>query len=180
MNVMADLERRIKEQAYALGFELAGIAPVAEADGFDRLRDWLAKGFAGDMGYMQRQAEARRHPASILPQVKSVLMVALNYAVFGAGGFQKGADGRLSNAATGLLAPYLLGAWINSRLWTRKRPQADEVCDGCGCLPDPLRKQGDGRLLGSVPGGGPASQGDDRCVRSLAECANHLQGGRPV
>ncbi|BFO06287.1 phosphatase PAP2/dual specificity phosphatase family protein [Pseudomonas guariconensis] len=73
----------------------------------------------------------------------SLLMVALNYAVFGAGGFQKGADGRLSNAATGLLAPYLLGAWINSRLWTRKRPQADEVCDGV--------------FLGRIPGAGEAS-----------------------
>ncbi|WP_323114895.1 phosphatase PAP2/dual specificity phosphatase family protein [Pseudomonas guariconensis] len=60
----------------------------------------------------------------------SLLMVALNYAVFGADGFQKGADGRLSNAASWLLAPYLLGAWLNSRIWTRKRPQADEVCDG--------------------------------------------------
>ena len=73
----------------------------------------------------------------------SLLMVALNYAVFGADGFQKGADGRLSNAASWLLAPYLLGAWLNSRMWTRKRPQADEVCDGV--------------FLGRIPGLGAAS-----------------------
>ena len=60
----------------------------------------------------------------------SLTLVALNYAVLGAGGFQKGADGRLSNAACWLLAPYLVGAWINSRLWTWRHPQADEVCDG--------------------------------------------------
>ncbi|WP_144174860.1 phosphatase PAP2/dual specificity phosphatase family protein [Pseudomonas sp. Kh13] len=60
----------------------------------------------------------------------SLALVALNYAVLGAGGFQKGADGRLSNAASWLLAPYLVGAWVNSRLWTWRRPQADEVCDG--------------------------------------------------
>ncbi|MDM3893949.1 phosphatase PAP2/dual specificity phosphatase family protein [Pseudomonas juntendi] len=60
----------------------------------------------------------------------SLGLVALNYAVFGAGGFQKGDDGRLSPASRWLLAPYLAGAWLNSRLWTRRHPQADEVCDG--------------------------------------------------
>ncbi len=60
----------------------------------------------------------------------SLLLVALNYALFGAKGFQKRADGRLSAASSWLLAPYLLGAWINSRAWTRKHPQPDEVADG--------------------------------------------------
>ncbi|MFK8330033.1 phosphatase PAP2/dual specificity phosphatase family protein [Pseudomonas sp. BJa5] len=59
----------------------------------------------------------------------ALLLVALNYALFDAAGFQKGADGRLSSAALWLLAPYLLSAWINSRLWTRQRPQPDEVVD---------------------------------------------------
>lgn len=60
----------------------------------------------------------------------ALLLVALNYALLGAVGFQKGPDGQLSTAASLLLAPYLLAAWINSRLWTRRHPQADEVCDG--------------------------------------------------
>lgn len=60
----------------------------------------------------------------------SLLLVALNYALFGAAGFQKHADGSLSSASTWLLAPYLLGAWINSRLWTRKHPQPDQVVEG--------------------------------------------------
>src|SRR5215467_387669 len=73
------LEDSIKEQAHALGFELAGIAPATEADGFDRLRDWLAHDFAGEMGYMHRHADARRHPSSVLPAVLSVVMVGMNY-----------------------------------------------------------------------------------------------------
>src|SRR6185312_11834898 len=76
---MDSLEDRLKQQAHALGFELAGIAPATKPDGFDRLRDWLARGFAGTMEYMERHSDARRHPASILPDVRSVLMVALNY-----------------------------------------------------------------------------------------------------
>lgn len=60
----------------------------------------------------------------------ALLLVALNYALFGAAGFQKQADGSLSTAAYWLFAPYLLGAWVNSRLWTRKHPQPDQVCPG--------------------------------------------------
>ncbi|XAE39828.1 phosphatase PAP2/dual specificity phosphatase family protein [Pseudomonas alkylphenolica] len=59
----------------------------------------------------------------------ALLLVALNYALFDAGGFQKGPDGRLSAAACWLLAPYLAAAWINSRLWTRRHPQPDLVID---------------------------------------------------
>ncbi|WP_295486018.1 phosphatase PAP2/dual specificity phosphatase family protein [uncultured Pseudomonas sp.] len=73
----------------------------------------------------------------------ALLMVALNYVLFGAGGFQKDATGRLSTAATWLLAPYLIGAWINSRLWTWRHPHADEVCDGV--------------YLGRIPGRGQAT-----------------------
>ncbi|MHC6227539.1 phosphatase PAP2/dual specificity phosphatase family protein [Pseudomonas sp. X10] len=73
----------------------------------------------------------------------ALLMVALDYALFGANGFQKGADGQLSNAAYWLLAPYLGAAWINSRLWTRGHPQANEICDGV--------------FLGRIPARGEAS-----------------------
>ncbi len=76
---MAPLEQRLKQQAHALGFELAGIAPATVADGFDRLRDWLARGFAGTMDYMHRYDEARRHPSSVLPEVRSIVMVGMNY-----------------------------------------------------------------------------------------------------
>ena len=76
---MLPLETRIKDHAHSLGFELAGIAPAAEADGFAHLQDWLAQGFAGEMDYMQRHAVARRHPDSMLPDVRSVVMVGINY-----------------------------------------------------------------------------------------------------
>jgi epoxyqueuosine reductase len=76
---MESLETRLKQHARQLGFDLAGIAQAAPADGFDRLRAWLEQGFAGEMAYMSRHTEARRHPAALLPEVKSVVMVALNY-----------------------------------------------------------------------------------------------------
>jgi len=60
----------------------------------------------------------------------ALLLVALNYAGFGAAGFQKSAQGKLSLAARWLLAPYLAGAWINSRAWTRGEPPAHAIVDG--------------------------------------------------
>jgi len=74
----------------------------------------------------------------------SLLLVALNYAVFGAAGFQKDANGRLSSAASWLLAPYLAAAWLNSRIWTRALPHANEV--------------GEGVWLGRIPVAGQAEQ----------------------
>jgi epoxyqueuosine reductase len=79
------LEECIKEQAHAVGFELAGIAAAGPADGFEHLQSWLAQGFAGSMDYMARHEEARRHPKSVLPAVRSVLMVGMNYLPMGAG-----------------------------------------------------------------------------------------------
>lgn len=73
------LASRVLTHARHLGFDLAGIAPAVEADGFTHLQHWLKRGFAGEMGYMHAHGDARRHPASILPTVRSVVMVALNY-----------------------------------------------------------------------------------------------------
>src|SRR5260370_352897 len=76
---MTSLAVCIKHHAHELGFELAGIASATPADGFDKLRSWLDQGFAGEMEYMYRYADARRHPSSILAEVRSVVMVGMNY-----------------------------------------------------------------------------------------------------
>jgi len=60
----------------------------------------------------------------------SLALVALFYARVGARGFQKAADGRQSLAARWLLAPYLAGARVNSRLWTHAHPEPSHVTDG--------------------------------------------------
>jgi epoxyqueuosine reductase len=76
---MPALEDRIKEQARQLGFELAGIAAATPADGFDRFLHWLEAGHAGEMGYLHRHAAARHHPQAVLPGVRSVVMLGMNY-----------------------------------------------------------------------------------------------------
>ena len=60
----------------------------------------------------------------------SLLLVAASYAALGPAGFQKRPDGSMSLAAYAILAPYLLAAFANSRLWTRGEAKATEVADG--------------------------------------------------
>ncbi|RJG47616.1 phosphatase PAP2/dual specificity phosphatase family protein [Motilimonas pumila] len=57
----------------------------------------------------------------------ALLIVALNYLYCGADGFQKGADGEQSLAAYWLLLPYRVGAWINSRLWTKHQDPSNHI-----------------------------------------------------
>lgn len=76
---LAALTDRLKEKSRELGFALSGVAPATDADGFGRFQNWLDRGFAGEMGYLHRQAEARRNPESILEDVRSVLMVGMEY-----------------------------------------------------------------------------------------------------
>jgi epoxyqueuosine reductase len=72
-------ESDLRNQARSLGFSLVGIARAHDADYFLHFQEWLASGYAGTMSYMERDAEARRSPTSILTEVRSVVMVALAY-----------------------------------------------------------------------------------------------------
>jgi len=76
---MESLESRLKARAVELGFALSGIAPATDADGFDRFTAWLDRGFAGEMQYLHRLRQERRHPRSVMESVRSVLMVGLEY-----------------------------------------------------------------------------------------------------
>ena len=69
----------------------------------------------------------------------SLLLVALAYGALGPAAFAKGADGRMSFAARVLFAPYALGAFMSSRIWTRAEPRRVEVCDDVllGRFPEP-------------------------------------------
>jgi epoxyqueuosine reductase len=71
------IESRLKTRAYELGFCLAGIARAEPADRFDEYRDWIAEGHHGEMAYLEKRAGARRHPESILPEVRSIVMLAM-------------------------------------------------------------------------------------------------------
>ncbi len=74
-----ELTQRIKDKALELGFDLVGIAPAEgspELAFFDR---WLEAGYAGEMHYLQRNAERRRDIQQVVPGARSVVVCGLNY-----------------------------------------------------------------------------------------------------
>ena len=75
------IEAAIKAEARALGFADCRIARAdAIPDASARLREWLGAGSHGDMAWMEDRAHLRGSPASLWPEVKSVIMLGMSYA----------------------------------------------------------------------------------------------------
>ncbi|MBP0618700.1 phosphatase PAP2/dual specificity phosphatase family protein [Cupriavidus consociatus] len=66
----------------------------------------------------------------LLWAVLALACVARIYALAAPAWFLKNAEGLMAQAARWVLAPYLLGAFLNSRWWTRRAPQASRIADG--------------------------------------------------
>jgi epoxyqueuosine reductase len=73
------LRQRITAEATALGFDLVGITSATPLAHGGRLRAWVAQGFAGDMGYMSRNVEKRMEPSRVWPDVRSIIVLGMNY-----------------------------------------------------------------------------------------------------
>jgi epoxyqueuosine reductase len=75
----AELSRLAKGHAYALGFDLAGVAALGPADSASVFDDWIDAGYAGTMEYLARGAEKRRDTRLPVPGTTHALVVALDY-----------------------------------------------------------------------------------------------------
>src|SRR5262245_22631291 len=73
------LREQITSKATALGFDLVGITSAEPLAHGGRLRAWVSQGFAGEMGYMSRDVERRVDPARVLPDVRSIIVLGMNY-----------------------------------------------------------------------------------------------------
>jgi len=71
----------IKRKAHELGFDLCGIAPAGSFPELSFLREWLARGHAGEMHYMARTADARADVRNVLPGARSVIVTGTIYSV---------------------------------------------------------------------------------------------------
>lgn len=73
------LEESVKARARELGFLACGITHPGPSAYGERLDEWLAKGYAGTMRYMHRQAARRKEPQAIVPDARAVVVVLDNY-----------------------------------------------------------------------------------------------------
>lgn len=68
------------EQARARGFDAIGVTPAdAVPEAKARLERFIADGAHGDMIWMAETAERRASPTALWPEVRSVIMLGLNY-----------------------------------------------------------------------------------------------------
>lgn len=75
------LAENIKQKAFQLGFDLAGITDASPLDNdqFKSLTDWLAFGCAGRMDYMRDNLDKRTNPVKFLKSARSIICLGLNY-----------------------------------------------------------------------------------------------------
>ena len=69
----------IKERARHLGFDACGIAPARAHPELTFFREWLDRGYAGDMGYLGRSADRRADVRHVVPSAQTVIVTATLY-----------------------------------------------------------------------------------------------------
>lgn len=75
------LAARIRDKAFALGFDAIGFCPAALGPEVgQRLRDFLDNGYHGEMGWLADRVEQRSQPTDLWPQARSVIALGVSYA----------------------------------------------------------------------------------------------------
>lgn len=75
------LAARIREKALALGFDAIGFCPAhLGPEVRDRLTDFLANGYHGEMGWLADRADQRTQPTTLWPEARTVIALGVSYA----------------------------------------------------------------------------------------------------
>jgi len=76
---LTSLALDIKQWGLELGFAQVGISDIDLTSAEQHLNQWLARGFHGDMDYMQRHGDKRSRPALLQEGTVRVISTRLNY-----------------------------------------------------------------------------------------------------
>jgi epoxyqueuosine reductase len=71
--------KSIKARALELGFDLCGIAPAENFPELAFLREWVERGYAGEMAYIPRSADRRADVRAVVPGARSVIVTGTLY-----------------------------------------------------------------------------------------------------
>ena len=98
-----ELKQRLVSFAREIGFDSCRVAACGSAPHAEAFRNWLDEDGHGEMGYMERGEEKRCDPKKVLPDARSIVVLAKNY-------FQGDAVHRnAATAKTGRIARYAWG-----------------------------------------------------------------------
>lgn len=71
------IEDRIRRVGLALGLDAVGFAGAGPTKRTRFLREWIARGYAGEMHYLERRLEERVDPRRVLADARSLIVVGL-------------------------------------------------------------------------------------------------------
>ncbi|MBF0611498.1 MAG: tRNA epoxyqueuosine(34) reductase QueG [Magnetococcales bacterium] len=74
----SNLREEIRQQALALGLDVAGFAPPVPPPHHESLLPWLAEGRQAGMAWLARNPARRQNPTSHLPDLATILVVGIN------------------------------------------------------------------------------------------------------
>ncbi len=100
------LRTQLDGWAGELGFQQLGVTDVDLRQASRRLREWLHKGYHGDMDYMARHRALRDNPAELQPDTCRVISVRMDYWP---GGDTAEHAGQLQRPGQAFVARYALG-----------------------------------------------------------------------
>ena len=74
------LTEKVKRKALDLGFQVVGVSRItSDRPESARLAEWLARGYHGEMNWMARTAAKRKNPALLLPGIRAIVSLGMNY-----------------------------------------------------------------------------------------------------
>jgi epoxyqueuosine reductase len=107
----------IADRAEQLGFSLCGVVAADRFAELDHFEDWLARGYAGEMKYLEDPR--RRDPAAALDGVRSIVVCGLNYNTAYPYSTEVAANqnpGEMGSVASDSTAPR---GWVSRYAWGR-------------------------------------------------------------
>lgn len=75
----SQLSSALKQHALTLGFDACGIAPATGLPELAQFKTWLARGYAGEMAFLEKSADLRDDARGVLPSAQSVIVTATLY-----------------------------------------------------------------------------------------------------
>jgi epoxyqueuosine reductase len=69
----------IKSRARTLGFDACGIAPATDLPELEFFSEWITRGYAGSMSFLERSADRRADVRRVLPSARTVIVTATVY-----------------------------------------------------------------------------------------------------
>ncbi len=73
------LKSQLNVEIESSGFQQAGISDVCTTPYFESFKKWVAKGYNGDMFYLERNQELRQSPQKLHPNTCRVISLRYNY-----------------------------------------------------------------------------------------------------